>query len=86
MAITKVKTKEKRHRKIRKNFHLENQDIQIISTIAQSRKISESEVVRTALRELGVKEGAVKDPFAKLIGSVKAGKNLAAKHDEAIYE
>jgi len=73
-------------RKVRKLFHLERQDTKIIESIAKSRQISESEVVRQAIRELGINEGTVKDPFSKLIGSVKAGKDQAMNHDKALYE
>jgi uncharacterized protein YggL (DUF469 family) len=33
-----------------------------------------------------LKKNNAVDPFQKLIGSVTAGPNQAAKHDEAIYE
>jgi len=72
--------------KVRKLFHLEPHDTKIIENIAKVRNVSESEVVRQAIREFGVKEGTVKDPFGKLIGSVKAGKNQATNHDKVIYE
>ncbi len=81
-----VAKKVKTSGKIRKLFHLEPRDIVIIKKLAKNKKVSESEVIRIAVRELGVKEGAVVDPFAKMIGSVKAGKNQAAEHDKVIYE
>ena len=71
--------------KVRKLFHLDQQDTKTIQYIAKSRNISESEVVRLAIRELGLKEKIIKDPFEKIIGSVKAGKNQAVNHDEGIY-
>jgi hypothetical protein len=43
-------------------------------------------VVRQAIREFGISEGIIKDPFSKLIGSVKAGKDQAANHDKALNE
>lgn len=84
MAIAKKTSNS--GRKVRKLFHLEPQDTKIIESISKSRKISESEVVRQAVRELGIKEGTIKDPFSKLIGSVKAGKDRAINHDRVLYE
>lgn len=81
-----IKKKSDSGRKVRKLFHLEQQDTKIIESIAKLRQISESEVVRQAIRELGIKEGTVKDPFSKLIGSVKAGKDQAMNHDKVLYE
>jgi hypothetical protein len=40
---------------------------------------------RQAIRESAINEGTVKDPFFKLIGSVKAGKEQAVNHDKLIY-
>ena len=81
-----VLKKAKASSKIRKLFHLDVADTDIIKKLANSKKVSESEVIRTAIRELGIKEGVVSDPFAKLIGSVTAGKDQAVKHDKVIYE
>lgn len=84
MAVTKKLRESKR--KVRKLFHLEPQDTKTIQNIANIHNISESEVVRQAIREYGIKEGTIKDPFYKLIGSVNAGKNQATGHDKVLYE
>ncbi len=72
--------------KMRKLFYIEQRDVLIIKKLAKSRKISESEVVGIAVRELGLKEGIIVDPLIKIIGRVKAGKGQAVDHDRVIYE
>ncbi len=76
------------HIKVRKLFHLEPDDVAFIKGMARRNRISESEVVRGALkhfqRQLGTEPEY--DPFAKLIGAVEAGTDDASRHDEVLYE
>ncbi len=71
-------------KKIRKLYHLDNEDVQFVREYACQKGISESEVIRLSVRKFR-KNNAV-DPFLELIGSVNAGSNQASKHDEVIYE
>jgi len=73
-------------KKVRKLFHLDSGDADFIKKMAKEKKVSESQVVRMAIRDYKKKEKADLDPVKKLIGTVKAGKNQARKHDEVIYE
>lgn len=77
-----------KRRKIRKLFHLEQGDVEFIRKVASEKKISESEVVREAIHFFQSKDatGLEYDPFAKLIGTVQAGSEQAARHDEVLYE
>ena len=71
-------------KKIRKLYHLDPEDALFVRERAQSKRVSESEVIREAVRAL---QGETKaDPFQKLIGNVKARSGDAAAHDEVIYE
>jgi len=72
--------------KTRKLVNLDNDDMLIVKALAKSRKVSESKVIRMALKELGIKEGIIRDPFKDLIGSVNAGPEQAKNHDEVLYD
>ena len=71
-------------KKIRKLYHLDPEDALFVREHAQSKRVSESEVIREAVRVL--QEKTESDPFQKLIGRVKAIPGDAAAHDEVIYE
>ncbi len=76
--------KTSKHKKVRKLYHLEPQDVQFVREYAEQKGFSESEVIRLSVRTL---QGCVKDdPFEEMIGSVRAGKGQAEKHDEVIYD
>lgn len=75
-------------KKIRKLFNLGPDDIAFIKHFAQKKRISESEVVRGALKHFRKQLEPMQsyDPFEKLIGMVKAGPHEADKHDKVLYE
>ncbi len=75
---------KKKSKKVRKLYHLDQDDAQFVREIAGSKGISESEVIRQAVRTLQAKER--EDPLLDLIGRVKAESGDAAAHDEVIYE
>ena len=74
--------------KVRKLFHLDPEDVAFIKGVARRNRISESEVVRGALKHFQRQRGfeLEYDPFTKLIGAVEAGTDDASRHDEALYE
>lgn len=76
------------HKKIRKLFHLEPDDVAFIRGVARRKRISESEVVRGALKHFQRQFGTEPehDPFADLIGAVEAGADDGIRHDEVLYE
>ncbi len=76
--------KKLKEKKVRKLYHLESQDVQFVREYAEQKGVSESEVIRLSVRTL--QECVKDDPFEEMIGSVKAGKGQAEKHDEVIYE
>ncbi len=71
-------------KKIRKLYHLDSKDVQFVREYARQKGVSESEVIRLAVRKFQ-KNNAL-DPLQELIGSVHAGSDQASKHDEVIYE
>lgn len=71
-------------KKVRKLYHLDQEDARFVREYAQQKGVSESEIIRVSVRKL---QGSLqKDPFAEMIGSVRAGNNQAERHDEVIYE
>ncbi len=75
---------KKKDRKVRKIYHLDREDTVFVREYAQKKGMSESEVIRLAVRSL---QGRVEeDPFWKLIGSVEVGPGQAKNHDEAIWK
>jgi hypothetical protein len=83
MSMLKGDAVEK-DKKIRKLYHLDQEEVLFVREYARNNKMSESAVIRLAVQLL--EDDCAEDPFAKLIGSVKAGPGQAAKHDEVIYE
>jgi hypothetical protein len=71
-------------KKVRKLYHLDQEEVLFVREYARNNKMSESAVIRLAVRHL--EEDNTDDPFVKLIGSVKTGSGQAEKHDQAIYE
>ncbi len=80
----KQSTGKKKDVKIRKLYHLDPEDTLFIREYAQKKGLSESEVIRQAVRNLQGKTEV--DPFIKIIGSVETGSEEAENHDEVIYE
>jgi len=76
--------RKKADTKVRKLYHLDPDDTMFVREYAHKKGISESEVIRKAVRCLQKK--TEEDPFRKLIGSVEAGSGRAENHDEVIYD
>jgi len=70
--------------KVRKLYHLEEDDVQFVRELAESKGVSESEIIRHAVRTLQNKEK--EDPLRALIGGVNADSGDAVDHDRVIYE
>jgi len=70
--------------KVRKLYHLEEDDVQFVRELAESKGVSESEIIRHAVRTLQNKEK--EDPLRALIGGVNAEPGDAVDHDRVIYE
>ena len=71
-------------KKVRKLYHLDDEDAIFVREYAAEKGVSESEVIRLSLRHL--QKGKVSDPFVKMIGTLKANDEDAVRHDEVIYE
>jgi len=71
-------------KKIRKLYHLDPEDARFVREQARQKGVSESELVRLAVRAYQKKLDG--DPFLELLGSVEAGENQASRHDEVIYD
>jgi hypothetical protein len=68
-------------KKVRKLYHLEEEDVAFVREHATQHEISESAVIRQAVRKLQKNSGV--DPFLAL---VDAGTGESVRHDEIIYE
>ena len=75
---------QKKNRKVRKLYHLDQDDVQFVRELADSKGVSESEIIRQAVRTLQNKEK--EDPLRALIGEVNAEPGDAVDHDRVIYE
>jgi spore germination protein GerM len=71
-------------KKVRKLYHLEEEDVAFVREHATRQEISESAVIRQAVRKLQKDSGD--DPFLTLVGTVDAGTGGSVRHDEIIYE
>ncbi len=80
----KRSSEKKKGAKVRKLYHLDPEDTLFVREYAQKKGLSESEVIRQAVRSLQGK--TEEDPFIKIIGSVETGSEEAENHDEVIYE
>ena len=73
--------------KTRKNIYLPKQEAHFIREAAAEWGVSESEVVRRALKLLAEKEDLVADPMERFIGSASypVGKRGGARYVDDIY-
>lgn len=73
--------------KMRKLIHLDPEDAAFVKSAAAQRNVSQSEIIRESIKKFKADDEQTEyDPIEDLIGKVKAGKNQAVKHDEALYE
>ena len=79
-----IQSGKKKDKKVRKLYHLDRGDAQFVQEVAESKGVSESEVIRQAVRTLQQKEK--EEPLRALIGAVKAEPGDAVDHDRVIYE
>lgn len=82
-----MKNAEKNSRagkKVRKLYHLDEEDVAFVREYATRQEVSESEVIRHAVRKMQKDSSA--DPFFELLGIVDTGKGESVRHDEIIYD
>jgi len=73
-----------KRKKVRKLYHLDQDDAQFVREVAENKGVSESEVIRQAVRDL--QDKGQTDPLRALIGEVKTEPGDAVDHDRVIYE
>lgn len=71
-------------KKIKKSYYLASSDAAFVREYARQKGISESEVIKLALRI--VEEDEAYDPFQELIGSVNVGCSQVPRYEEVIYD
>ncbi|WP_026907278.1 ribbon-helix-helix protein, CopG family [Paucisalibacillus globulus] len=75
----------------RKQFHLTNEDEEILKYIAKTKRMSEAEIVREAIREYAAKNAEEKNPlFDMAIGAERdfadTPVDLSVNHDNYLLE
>jgi len=84
VMMKNIQSGKKKDKKVRKLYHLDQSDAQFVQEVAESKGVSESEVIRQAVRTLQEKEK--EEPLRSLIGAVKTEPGDAVDHDRVIYE